>query len=72
MNREELIDTILNSIFFKDVCPFDFDFPKETNEEKAHEILEDDWCDYTCGDNCQKKCWLKYFERLNELERVNK
>lgn len=67
--KEELIDTILNSSFFEDVCPFDFGFPKETSEEKAREILEDGWCENTCNDNCKKKCWLKFFERLNELER---
>ena len=70
-NKElkDLIDTILNFSFFKEECPLNFGFENSTNEDKSQSIFyEDEWCENNCNDN-YKDCWLKYFKKLQELEK---
>ena len=70
-NKElkDLIDTILNFSFFKEECPLNFGFENNTNEDKSQSIFyEDEWCENNCNDN-YKDCWLKYFKKLQELEK---
>ena len=65
---KDLIDTILNFLFFKEECPLNFGFENSTNEDKSQSIFyEDEWCENNCNDN-YKDCWLKYFKKLQELE----
>ena len=68
---KELIDTILNWNIFKNECPMNFGYDEETNENKAQDLFykDDDYCENNCNDD-YKKCWLKYFKRMHELERV--
>ena len=62
-----IIDTMLEFSFFKEECPLDFGFGDE-KEEKAQDVFyEDDYCEENCND-IYKKCWLKYFEKLQELK----
>ena len=62
-----IIDTMLEFSFFKEECPLNFDFGDE-KEEKAQDVFyEDDYCEENCND-IYKKCWLKYFEKLQELK----
>ena len=62
-----IIDTILEFSFFKEECPLNFGFGEE-KEEKAQDVFyEDDYCEENCND-IYKKCWLKYFEKLQELK----
>ena len=73
-NKElkDLIDTILNFSFFKEECPLNFGFENSTNEDKSQSIFyEDEWCENNCNDN-YKDCWLKYFKKLQELEKSDK
>ena len=66
---KDLIDTILNFSFFKEECPLNFGFENNTNEDKSQSVFyEDEWCENNCNDN-YKNCWLKYFEKLKELEK---
>lgn len=66
---KNLIDTILNFSFFKEECPLNFEFENNTNEDKSQSIFyEDEWCENNCNDN-YKDCWLKYFKKLQELEK---
>ena len=66
-----IIDTILEFSFFKEECPLNFGFGDE-KEEKAQDVFyEDDYCEENCND-IYKKCWLKYFEKLQELKEENK
>ena len=66
---KNLIDIILNFSFFKEECPLNLGFEKDTNEDKAQDVFnENEYCENICNNNF-KKCWLKYFERLRELER---
>ena len=66
-----IIDTMLEFSFFKEECPLNFDFGDE-KEEKAQDVFyEDDYCEENCND-IYKKCWLKYFEKLQELKENNK
>lgn len=68
MKLEKLVDTILNFDFFKNECPLNLGFEKDTIENKAQDVFnEDEYCENTCNDD-YKKCWLKYFERLKGLE----
>ena len=67
--NQDLIDTILNFSFFKEECPLNFGFENNTNEDKSQSIFyEDEWCENNCNDN-YKDCWLKYFKKLQELEK---
>lgn len=68
INRlNNIIDTILEFSFFKEECPLNFGFGDE-KEEKAQDVFyEDDYCEENCND-IYKKCWLKYFEKLQELK----
>ena len=62
-----IIDTMLEFSFFKEECPLNFGFGDE-KEEKAQDVFyEDDYCEKNCND-IYKKCWLKYFEKLQELK----
>lgn len=62
-----IIDTILEFSFFKEECPLNFGFGDE-KEEKAQDVFyEDDYCEQNCND-IYKKCWMKYFEKLQELK----
>ena len=62
-----IIDTMLEFSFFKEECPLNFGFADE-KEEKAQEVFyEDDYCEENCND-IYKKCWLKYFEKLQKLK----
>lgn len=66
---KDLIDTILNFSLFKEECPLNFEFDNNTNEDKSQSIFyEEQWCENNCNDN-YKDCWLKYFKKLQELER---
>lgn len=69
---EELLNTILNFEFFKNECPLNLGFEKGTNEDKAQDVFyEDEYCENNCNDD-YRKCWLKYFEKMQELERDGK
>ena len=62
-----IIDTMLEFSFFKEECPLNFGFGDE-KEEKAQDVFyEDDYCEENCND-IYKKCWLKYFEKLQKLK----
>lgn len=62
-----IIDTMLEFSFFKEECPLNFGFG-DKKEEKAQDVFyEDDYCEENCND-IYKKCWLKYFEKLQELK----
>ncbi len=62
-----IIDTMLEFSFFKEECPLNFGFGDE-KEEKAQDVFyEDDYCEENCND-IYKKCWLKYFDKLQELK----
>ena len=62
-----IIDTILEFSFFKEECPLNFGFG-DKKEEKAQDVFyEDNYCEENCND-IYKKCWLKYFEKLQELK----
>lgn len=62
-----IIDTMLEFSFFKEECPLNFEFGDE-KEEKAQDVFyEDNYCEENCND-IYKKCWLKYFEKLQELK----
>ena len=66
-----IIDTMLEFSFFKEECPLNFGFGDE-KEEKAQDVFyEDDYCEENCND-IYKKCWLKYFEKLQKLKEDNK
>ena len=66
-----LINTIFDFNFFKEECPLNFGF-SDKNEEKSQNVFyEDDYCEKNCNDE-YKKCWLKYFERLQELKEEGK
>ena len=44
----------------------------DKKEEKAQDVFyENDYCEENCND-IYKKCWLKYFEKLQELKENNK
>ena len=65
---KDLVDTILNFEFFVGECPLSFDFGFNSNAEKAQKnFCNDEYCEKYC-DNNYKDCWLKYFEKLQELE----
>ena len=66
---KDLVDTILSFSFFKEECPLNFEFENNTNEDKSQSVFfEDEWCENNCNDN-YKDCWLKYFKKLQELEK---
>ncbi|MBQ1496634.1 MAG: hypothetical protein IIZ40_04750 [Bacilli bacterium] len=63
-----IINTMLEFNLFAEECPLNFGYTERCNEEKAQDVFyEDDYCEKTCNDD-YKKCWLKYFERLQELK----
>ena len=65
---KNLIDIILNFSFFKGECPLNFGFENNTNEDKSQSVFyEDEWCENACNDD-YRKCWLKYFKKMQELE----
>ena len=67
-----IINTILEFNLFAEECPLNFGYTERCNEEKAQDVFyEDDYCEENCNDD-YKKCWLKYFERLQELKGVDK
>ena len=67
-----IINTMLDFNFFKEECPLNFGYTEKCDEEKAQDVFyEDDYCEKTCNDN-YKKCWLKYFKRLQELKGSDK
>ena len=67
-----IINTMLDFNFFKEECPLNFGYTEKCDEEKAQDIFyEDDYCEENCNDD-YKKCWLKYFERLQELKGSDK
>lgn len=67
---KELISAILNWNIFKNECPMNFGYDKNTIEDKAQEVFyeNDDYCENNCNDD-YKKCWLKYFRKMQELEK---
>ena len=66
---KDLIDTILNFSFLKEECPLNFSFEDNSKENKAQDVFyEDEYCENACNDD-YRKCWLKYFEKMQELER---
>lgn len=63
-----IINTMLDFNFFKEECPLNFGYTEKCDEEKAQDVFyEDDYCEENCNDD-YKKCWLKYFKRLQELK----
>lgn len=66
-----LINTIFDFNFFKEECPLNFGFSDENEEKSQNVFYEDDYCEKNCNDE-YKKCWLKYFERLQELKEEGK
>ena len=68
--NQELISAILNWNIFKNECPMNFGYYKNTIEDKAQEVFyeNDDYCENNCNDD-YKKCWLKYFRKMQELEK---
>ena len=67
-----IINTMLDFNFFKEECPLNFGYTEKCDEEKAQDVFyEDDYCEENCND-IYKKCWLKYFEKLQELKENNK
>lgn len=62
-----IIDTMLEFCFFKGECPLNFGFEDEKEEKAQDVIYEDDYCEENCND-IYKKCWLKYFEKLQKLK----
>lgn len=66
---KELISTILNWNIFNGECPMNFAYDKNTIEDKAQEVFfqDDNYCENNCDEDC-KKCWLKYFNKMQELE----
>ena len=67
-----IINTMLDFNFFKEECPLNFGYTEKCDEEKAQDVFyENDYCEENCNDD-YKKCWLKYFERLQELKGVDK
>lgn len=62
-----IINTILDFNLFKDECPLCLGYLGKCDEEKAQDVFyEEEYCE-NCSDD-YKKCWLKYFERLQELK----
>ena len=47
-----------------------FGYDKNTIEDKAQEVFyeNDDYCENNCNVD-YKKCWLKYFRKMQELEK---
>ena len=67
-----IINTMLEFNLFAEECPLNFGYTEKCNEEKAQDVFyEDDYCEKTCNDD-YKKCWLKYFKRLQELKGSDK
>ena len=66
-----IINAMLEFSFFKEECPLNFGFGDEKEEKAQDVIYEDDYCEENCND-IYKKCWLKYFEKLQELKENNK
>ena len=67
-----IINTMLEFNLFAEECPLNFGYTERSNEEKAQDVFyEDDYCEKNCNDE-YKKCWLKYFERLQELKGSDK
>ena len=67
-----IINTILEFNLFAEECPLNFGYTERCNEEKAQDVFyENDYCEENCNDD-YKKCWLKYFERLQELKGSDK
>lgn len=58
---KELINTILNWNIFKNECPMNFGYDKNTIEDKAQEVFcqDDDYCENNCNDDYTKCCILK-------------
>jgi len=67
----EYIYKIFDFSFFKEECPLNFGFGDENEEKSQNVFYEDDYCEKNCNDE-YKKCWLKYFERLQELKEEGK
>lgn len=65
---KDLIDTILKFSFFKEECPLNFKFGNNKEDKSQSVFYEDNWCENNCNDN-YKDCWLKYFKKLQELEK---
>ena len=66
----DLIDTILTFNLFGEECPLNFSFEKDSLQEKAQNIFyenDGEYCENNC-DDCYKKCWLKFFERIQILK----
>lgn len=67
-----IINTILEFDFFKNNCPLDFSYTEKCDEDEAQNVFyEDAYCEENCS-NEFKKCWLKYFEELQELKGSDK
>ena len=67
----KIIDTILDFSFFQEECPLNIDF-NDKNEDKSQLIFYNEgYCEKECC-NDYKKCWLKYFKRLQELKEEGK
>ena len=62
-----IINIILDFNLFKDECPLCLGYLEKCDEEKAQDVFyEEEYCE-NCSDD-YKKCWLKYFNRLQELK----
>lgn len=66
-----IINTILEFPLFEEECPLNFGFSEKELEQQAQDVFyQDEWCEKNCDDN-YKKCWLKYFDKLQELKGKN-
>ena len=67
---KEIIYTIFNWNIFKNECPMNFAYDRETNEDKAQETFfeNDDYCENNCNGD-YKKCWLKYFIKMQKTRK---
>lgn len=75
INRlNNIINTMLEFNLFAEECPLNFGYDEKSNESKAQDVfyeVDDNYCEENCNDN-YKKCWIKYFKRLQELKGEDK
>ena len=66
-----IVFIILEFPLFEEECPLNFGFSEKELEQQAQDVFyQDEWCEKNCDDN-YKKCWLKYFDKLQELKGKN-
>lgn len=70
----KIIDTILDFSLFGEECPLSLGFNDKLEEEAQDTFYDDNYCEINCTNEKDrfKKCWLKYFNQLQELKENNK